>query len=98
MNKDTELTRMNNAYNEIWGEITRLIDDCINTKGQLCAAHVMHNLATEISARSILSTIVILNPEDANDVVKNWIGLSLARYEELATEAERLGLMDRGEK
>ena len=98
MKEDIELTRMDNAYNEIWGEILRLIDDCINTKGQLCAAHVMHNLATEISARSILSTIIILKPEDANDVVKNWIELSLARYEEIAKEAERLGLMDRGEK
>lgn len=95
MKDDIELTRMNNAFNEIVLTIQPMLARCMDTLGEDCTVVVVRQLAIEFSARYMLAVKVTFNDAKKEEFVKSLSDGTFIRLGELIEEAISLGLMRR---
>ena len=95
MKNDIEITRMDNAFNEIIFTIQPMLAKCMDTLGEDCAIVVVRQLAVEFSARYMLAVKVKFNDAKREEFVKSLMDGTSIRLGELIVEAIGLGLMER---
>ena len=95
MKDDIELTRMNNAFQEIILTIQPMLAKCMDTAGEDCTLVVVRQLAIEFSARYLLAVKVTVKDANKEELVEDLMDATFIRLGELITEAIGLGLMGR---
>lgn len=98
MHKDIQLTKMDNAYEELVLKIQPLLLDHLKKHGQAYAAYAMQQLAVECSGRHLLAIFAIIPEDKRGEVTNDFYKQMLVRTAQLMDDAVEAGIAKRVQK
>ena len=95
MHKDIQLTKMDNAYEQLLRKVQQLMEEHMDEHGQAYALYAMRELAIELASRHLLSIPAVVAEDRTAATTHQFLSDIQGRLEQLTDEAVALGIIKR---